>query len=90
MYLLYIAGIAFSQGDLVLTIFRGPLEALAGVVYGILGGILCWSVTFLSQHEYKLENIMLGKSLVLSLGILGRMLWWSVQVEVVAFDIAPA
>ena len=90
MHLVYIAGIAFSKGDLVLTIFRGPLEALAGIVYGILGGMLCWSVTFLSQHEYKLEIIMFCKSLVLSLGILNGMLWWSVQVKVVALDIPPA
>ena len=73
-----------------LTIFRGPLEALAGVAYGILGGMLCWSVTFLPQHEYKLEIIIFGKSLVLSLGILGGMLCWSVQVKIVAFDIPPA
>ena len=31
-------------GNLVLTIFKGPLEALLGVVYGIVLGILCWYV----------------------------------------------
>ncbi len=45
-------GIAFSQGNLVLTIFKGPLEALAGVLYGIVLGILCWYIPHRS-HDKK-------------------------------------
>ncbi|XP_013396747.1 sodium/hydrogen exchanger 9B2 [Lingula anatina] len=37
-------GIAFSTGELALTIVRGPLEALLGVVYGIVLGVLLWYV----------------------------------------------
>jgi len=35
-------GIAFSKGNLVFNIFRGPIELLMGVVFGSLVGLLCW------------------------------------------------
>jgi len=35
-------GIAFSEGNLVFNIFRGPIELLMGVVFGSLVGVLCW------------------------------------------------
>lgn len=31
-------------GDLALSIVKGPLEAIAGVVYGIVGGIVIWYI----------------------------------------------
>ncbi|ELU16618.1 hypothetical protein CAPTEDRAFT_34319, partial [Capitella teleta] len=42
-------GIAFSKGDLVWTIFKGPLEAVLGIVYGFLLGFLGWYFPH-SQH----------------------------------------
>ncbi|XP_068744939.1 sodium/hydrogen exchanger 9B2-like isoform X3 [Montipora capricornis] len=35
-------GIAFSEGNVVFNIFRGPIELLMGVVFGSLVGMLCW------------------------------------------------
>ena len=32
----------FSTGNLALTIVKGPLEALLGVAYGVIFGIICW------------------------------------------------
>ncbi|XP_050390226.1 sodium/hydrogen exchanger 9B2 isoform X3 [Patella vulgata] len=43
-------GIAFSKGDLVWTLFKGPLEALVGIVYGIFGGLILW---YLPQKSSK-------------------------------------
>ncbi|XP_061175552.1 sodium/hydrogen exchanger 9B2-like [Saccostrea echinata] len=37
-------GIAFSTGNLALTIARGPLEALLGVAYGVILGIFLWII----------------------------------------------
>ncbi|WAR20709.1 SL9B2-like protein [Mya arenaria] len=37
-------GIAFSEGDLALSILKGPLEAIVGVLYGILGGLIIWYI----------------------------------------------
>ncbi|XP_062598596.1 sodium/hydrogen exchanger 9B2-like [Saccostrea cucullata] len=37
-------GIAFSTGDLALTIARGPLEAMLGVAYGVVLGLFLWII----------------------------------------------
>nr|XP_045611562.1 sodium/hydrogen exchanger 9B2-like isoform X1 [Procambarus clarkii]XP_045611657.1 sodium/hydrogen exchanger 9B2-like isoform X1 [Procambarus clarkii]XP_045611740.1 sodium/hydrogen exchanger 9B2-like isoform X1 [Procambarus clarkii] len=37
-------GLTFAEGSLVWTILKGPVEILAGIVYGIVFGLLCWIV----------------------------------------------
>lgn len=39
-----VLGIAFSTGDLAVSIIKGPAEALLGVAYGVIGGILLWYI----------------------------------------------
>lgn len=46
-----------------LTIFRGPLEALAGVVYGVVMGMVCWC---LPHHKH--DKLVLFRFLLLFLG----------------------
>ena len=38
-------------GDLVLKIFKGPLEAVAGIVYGIVFGLICWYLPHKKHNE---------------------------------------
>lgn len=45
-------GISFSKGNLAVTIIKGPLEALAGVVYGIVLGIVAWYIPQ-QKHDHK-------------------------------------
>ncbi|EDV24216.1 uncharacterized protein TRIADDRAFT_57482 [Trichoplax adhaerens] len=35
-------GIAFSTGDIIFNIFRGPVEILVGIAFGVVAGIVCW------------------------------------------------
>ncbi|XP_050417679.1 sodium/hydrogen exchanger 9B2 [Patella vulgata] len=35
-------GIAFSQGDLTMTIIHGPIEAVVGLTFGLIYGVICW------------------------------------------------
>ncbi|XP_064601506.1 sodium/hydrogen exchanger 9B2-like [Liolophura sinensis] len=49
-----VLAIAFSTGDLVLTIFKGPLEALLGVVYGIVLGVIAWYIPHKEQKDFHL------------------------------------
>ncbi|XP_074647339.1 sodium/hydrogen exchanger 9B2-like [Tubulanus polymorphus] len=51
-------GIAFSKSNLALTIFRGPLEALLGVVYGILMGLLAWYLPHRKNTHLKLYRFI--------------------------------
>ncbi|XP_068754696.1 sodium/hydrogen exchanger 9B2-like isoform X1 [Montipora capricornis] len=37
-------GIAFDSGNLIFSIFRGPIELLLGITVGCLVGVLCWFV----------------------------------------------
>ena len=37
-------GFIFSTGSIVFTIFRGPLEIVMGLVYGVVFGLICWQV----------------------------------------------
>jgi len=34
----------FVLGDLAISLIKGPLEALLGIAYGIIGGILLWYI----------------------------------------------
>ncbi|XP_069123736.1 sodium/hydrogen exchanger 9B2-like [Argopecten irradians] len=55
-----VLGIAFSKGDIALTIVKGPLEALLGIVYGIIVGVIMW---YLPSKDTK--NASLYRSLLL-------------------------
>ncbi|RXG58630.1 Mitochondrial sodium/hydrogen exchanger 9B2 [Armadillidium vulgare] len=37
-------GIIFSSGGIVWQAFKGPVEVFAGIVWGIIIGIICWTV----------------------------------------------
>ncbi|CAG5128446.1 unnamed protein product [Candidula unifasciata] len=56
-------GISFSSGDLVWTVFKGPLEALVGVAFGLFYGVLLW---YLPQKSSK--NLVLFRSALLLAG----------------------
>ncbi|XP_064619907.1 sodium/hydrogen exchanger 9B2-like [Lineus longissimus] len=58
-----VLGIAFSNSDLAVTIVRGPLEALLGVVYGILFGLLAWYFPH-SRHK----NVVLFRCIIILAG----------------------
>ncbi|CAG5128447.1 unnamed protein product [Candidula unifasciata] len=47
-------GISFSSGNIVWTLFKGPLEALAGVACGVVGGILMWYIPQRSSKNHLL------------------------------------
>ncbi|BFZ03687.1 hypothetical protein BsWGS_06726 [Bradybaena similaris] len=56
-------GINFSSGDLVWTVIKGPLEALVGVAFGVVYGVLLWH---LPQKSSK--NLVLFRSALLVAG----------------------
>ncbi|XP_041485544.1 sodium/hydrogen exchanger 9B2-like isoform X2 [Lytechinus variegatus] len=54
-----ILGIAFAKGDIIYSIFRGPLELIMGVTFGCLAGLLLWYIpdqnqTWLSKKRFIL------------------------------------
>ncbi|KAL5018377.1 hypothetical protein ScPMuIL_004099 [Solemya velum] len=55
-----VLGITFSTGDLALNIVKGPLEALLGVVFGIVAGVFVW---FFPGKDS--EHVVLFRSLLL-------------------------
>ena len=44
-------GIIFATGHVAFTVFRGPLEIVMGLVYGIGFGLICWQVPH--RHDMK-------------------------------------
>ena len=42
-----------------LTIVRGPLEAVAGVLYGVLMGLLCWCLPHRKHPQETLFRFLL-------------------------------
>ena len=44
-------GVIFATGPVVFTVFRGPLEVVMGLVYGIGFGLICWKVPH--KHDMK-------------------------------------
>lgn len=44
-------GIIYATGSIVFTIFRGPLEIMMGLAYGIGFGLICWQVPH--RHDMK-------------------------------------
>ncbi|KAL9984446.1 hypothetical protein ACROYT_G006738 [Oculina patagonica] len=55
-------GIAFSEGNLVFNIFRGPIELLMGIVFGTLVGVLCWFLPNKTEQDRSRNRfvILLG------------------------------
>nr|XP_054773082.1 sodium/hydrogen exchanger 9B2-like [Lytechinus pictus] len=54
-----ILGIAFAKGDIIYSIFRGPLELVMGVTFGCSAGLLLWYIpdqnqTWLSKKRFIL------------------------------------
>jgi NhaP-type Na+/H+ or K+/H+ antiporter len=47
-----VLGIAFSKGELVWTIVKGPLEAVIGIFYGFVIGIVLWYIPH-QKHNKK-------------------------------------
>eukprot|EP00794_Sanderia_malayensis_P012817 gene12817-14130_t len=61
-------GIAFSQGNLVFNIFRGPLELCLGIVMGLVVGIILWYFPYASsKHSTKNRCVLLVTFGLLSL-----------------------
>ncbi|ESO89178.1 hypothetical protein LOTGIDRAFT_210172 [Lottia gigantea] len=61
-------GIAFSSGNLVWTLFKGPLEALIGICYGVIAGIILWFIPQKSSknlHLLRCTLLMVGGLFVL-------------------------
>ncbi|XP_022785420.1 sodium/hydrogen exchanger 9B2-like [Stylophora pistillata] len=59
-------GIAFDSGNLIFSIFRGPIELALGITLGCLAGVICWF--FPNKNETNLPNnrvvILLSLSLL--------------------------
>ncbi|XP_005112307.1 sodium/hydrogen exchanger 9B2 isoform X2 [Aplysia californica] len=55
-------GISFSSGNIVWTLFKGPIEAIVGVLYGIVGGYIIW---YIPQKSSK--HLILFRSTLLLL-----------------------
>nr|KAG5713907.1 hypothetical protein BaRGS_024534 [Batillaria attramentaria] len=53
-------GITFTSGDIVWTLFKGPLEAVVGIVVGIAGGVMLW---YIPQRSSK--HLVLFRSVLL-------------------------
>ncbi|CAL1526359.1 unnamed protein product [Lymnaea stagnalis] len=53
-------GITFSIGDIVWTLFKGPLEVIVGTTYGIVGGIILWYIPQkTSKHLHLFRSALL-------------------------------
>ncbi|XP_059176925.1 sodium/hydrogen exchanger 9B2-like [Physella acuta] len=60
-------GITFSTGDIVWTLFKGPLEVIAGTLFGIVGGVILW---YIPQKSSK-HLVLFRATLLLALGLVG-------------------
>ena len=47
----------FVLGDLAISLIKGPLEALLGIAYGIIGGIFLWYIPAKGVSVYNLLTI---------------------------------
>ncbi|KAM7449102.1 Sodium/hydrogen exchanger 9B2 [Porites harrisoni] len=59
-------GIAFSEGNMVFNIFRGPIELLMGLVFGSLVGAVCWFLPSKTESDRSRNRfvILLGCALL--------------------------
>ncbi|KAG7156609.1 Sodium/hydrogen exchanger 9B2-like 2 [Homarus americanus] len=49
-------GITFAEGSLFWTILKGPVEILAGIMYGIGFGLLCWFLPYKEKERRATYN----------------------------------
>ncbi|XP_060082239.1 sodium/hydrogen exchanger 9B2-like [Ylistrum balloti] len=65
-----VLGISFSTGDIALTIVKGPLEALLGIVYGIVVGVVMWYLPSKDTNNPALYRslLLLGGGLMATFG----------------------
>ncbi|KAL8568853.1 hypothetical protein ACOMHN_009673 [Nucella lapillus] len=63
-------GITFSSGDLVWNLFKGPLEAIVGVMVGIVLGVILWYVPQKSSKHLVLfrSSLLMGFALLAVFG----------------------
>ncbi|GFN98310.1 mitochondrial sodium/hydrogen exchanger 9b2-like [Plakobranchus ocellatus] len=59
-------GISFSSGNILWTLAKGPLEALVGIVAGIVGGFILW---YIPQRTSK-HQLLFRSSLLLCMGLM--------------------
>ncbi|BFZ03690.1 hypothetical protein BsWGS_06729 [Bradybaena similaris] len=59
-------GISFSSGNIVWTLFKGPLEACVGVACGVIGGILMW---YIPQRSSK-YHLLFRSTLLMCLSLM--------------------
>lgn len=45
-------GMALSTGDVVYNIFKGPLELVIGLLYGVVGGVILW---YIPNHNQQVQ-----------------------------------
>ncbi|XP_045108402.1 sodium/hydrogen exchanger 9B2-like isoform X2 [Portunus trituberculatus] len=60
-------GLAFAEGSLVWTLAKGPLEVVAGLVYGVVFGSLCWVL----PHQESKDRPAFKFVILFCLGCLG-------------------
>ncbi|CAE1272954.1 SLC9B1_2 [Acanthosepion pharaonis] len=65
-----VLGIAFAEGNIVWSIFKGPLEALLGIVLGAIFGVFLWYIPAVKQKNRLFQRgfILFAVGLV---GVLG-------------------
>lgn len=52
-------GIAFSTGDIAVSIIKGPLEAVVGIVYGTVTGVIVWYLPNMASRHVVLYRTFL-------------------------------
>ncbi|XP_042203390.1 sodium/hydrogen exchanger 9B2-like [Homarus americanus] len=60
-------GITFAEGSLFWTILKGPVEILAGIMYGIGFGLLCWFLPYKEKERRATYKFII----IFGLGALG-------------------
>ncbi|XP_063445176.1 sodium/hydrogen exchanger 9B2-like isoform X2 [Mytilus trossulus] len=64
-----VLGMAFSTGDIAVSIIKGPAEALLGVAYGVIGGIVLWYIPAKGENFIFYRGMtLLGAGLLATFG----------------------
>ncbi|XP_072051345.1 sodium/hydrogen exchanger 9B2-like [Amphiura filiformis] len=54
-----VLGISFSTGNLIFNIFRGPLEMIIGVTFGVVAGLILWYIPDVKQSAIAWKRFLL-------------------------------